>query len=56
MGMRVLKAFHREAPAQAQVQQKSAEMRDANIDLADTSALLNPMIQILFGVSFPASA
>ena len=52
MGMRVLKAFHREAPAQAQVQQKSAEMRDANIDLADTSALLNPMIQILFGVSF----
>ena len=52
MGMRVLKAFHREAPAQAQVRQKSAEMRDANIDLADTTSLLTPMIQILFGVSF----
>lgn len=52
MGMRVIKAFHREEPVEAQIREKSAEMRDANIDLTNTSSLLSPMIQILFGISF----
>jgi ATP-binding cassette subfamily B protein len=52
MGQRVLKAFHREENAQRTVEEKSAEMRDANIRLNDMSALINPLIQVCFGVSF----
>ncbi len=52
MGQRVLKAFHREENAQRTVEKKSAEMRDANIRLNDMSAMINPLIQVCFGVSF----
>ena len=52
MGMRVIKAFHREQPAAAAFIQQSDEMCGANINLANTSAWLNPLIQICFGVSF----
>lgn len=52
MGMRVLKAFHREQSAINAVAEKSAEMRDANIKLNNTSSLLNPTIQLCFGLSF----
>lgn len=52
MGMRVLKAFHREQSACDGVEQKSAEMRDANITLNNYASLLTPLIQLCFGVSF----
>lgn len=52
MGMRVIKAFHREEPVADAFIRESEGMRDANIDLSNTSAWLNPLIQICFGVSF----
>lgn len=55
MGMRVIKAFHQEENTIHNFIKKSDEMRDANIRLAYTSALLNPLIQIFFGVSFMIS-
>ena len=55
MGMRVIKAFHQEDNTIRSFIKSSDEMRDANIKLAYTSSLLNPLIQIFFGLSFMIS-
>lgn len=55
MGMRVIKAFHQEDNTIHNFIKSSDEMRDANIRLAYTSSLLNPLIQIFFGISFMIS-
>jgi len=52
MGMRVIKAFHREEPAAETFVLQSDTMCRANIDLSNTSAWLDPLIQICFGLSF----
>lgn len=52
MGMRVLKAFAQETPQQQAFARESEQMRQANVQLNDASAALNPIIQLVFGVSF----
>ncbi len=52
MGMRVIKAFAQEDKSIADFTNQSEAMKDANIDLNNTSALLNPLIQVFFGISF----
>ena len=52
MGMRVLKAFAQEK-AQNEVFEKECDtMRAANVSLNDASALLSPVIELIFGASF----
>ena len=55
MGVRVVKTFAREEEWSAEFEATSDEMRDANIKLADTSALLNPITVITFGISYAIS-
>lgn len=50
-GMRVLKAYTQEDARLKAFAEQSQMMRDANMDLARTSSVLNPLIQIFFGVS-----
>lgn len=51
-GMRVLKAFAQEEPQNALFAEESEAMRQANIDLNDTSALTQPVMKLLFGLSY----
>lgn len=50
-GMRVLKAYAQEDARLKAFTLQSEQMRDANLDLTATSSLLNPLIQIFFGLS-----
>lgn len=50
-GMRVLKAYAQEDARLKSFTAQSEEMRDANLGLTYTSSLLNPLIQIFFGLS-----
>ncbi len=50
-GMRVLKAYAQEDARLKAFTVQSEQMRDANLDLTATSSLLNPLIQIFFGLS-----
>lgn len=52
MGSRVIKTFAREEEWQQQFTQKSTDMRDANVQLTDASAWLNPITVITFGLSY----
>ncbi len=51
-GMRTLKAFAREEEEIDAFAPQNEEMQNANIQLADVSSLLNPIIQVIFGISF----
>ena len=51
-GMRVLKAFALEKPQEVAFAEESDEKRRANISLYRASALLQPMIQVVFGLSY----
>ncbi len=51
-GMRVIKAFAQEIPQNELFAEESETMRKANIDLNDTSALTQPIMKLLFGVSY----
>lgn len=51
-GMRVLKAFAQEEPQNEVFAEESDAMRKANIDLNDTSALTQPIMKLLFGLSY----
>ena len=51
-GMRVIKAFAQETPQNIEFEKESDEKRRATIRLHYTSALLHPVIQILFGISY----
>lgn len=55
MGVRVVKTFAREDEWQENFKKSSDEMRDANIELTDTSSLLNPVTLITFGISYAVS-
>ena len=52
MGMRVLKAFAQEKPQKADFENECDTMRAANVRLNDASALLTPVIELIFGASF----
>lgn len=54
-GMRVIKSFALEDSRIEAFQAQSDEMRRANVKLADTSSLLEPLIKTLFGASFLVS-
>lgn len=51
-GMRTLKAFAREEEEIENFVPQNEEMKQANIKLADVSSVLNPLIQVIFGISF----
>lgn len=51
-GMRVLKAFAQEKAQNETFAVESGDMRKANIDLNDTSALTQPIMKLLFGISY----
>jgi ATP-binding cassette subfamily B multidrug efflux pump len=51
-GMRVLKAFAQEKSQYEDYERESLEKHDANIRLYRMSALLNPVITVLFGISY----
>lgn len=51
-GMRVLKAFAQEGPQNELFAEESETMRKANIDLNDTSSLTQPIMTLLFGLSY----
>lgn len=51
-GMRVLKAFAQEEAQNEAFAVESESMRKANVNLNDTSALLQPVMKLLFGVSY----
>ena len=51
-GMRVLKAFAQEKPQEEAFARESDEKRRANIRLYHASALLQPMIAVIFGLSY----
>lgn len=51
-GMRVLKAFAQEKPQEEVFAEESDEKRRANISLYHASALLQPMIAVIFGISY----
>jgi ATP-binding cassette subfamily B protein len=51
-GMRVLKAFAQEDSQYAAFEAESDEKRLANTRLYNTSALLHPLIQVIFGLSY----
>ena len=52
MGMRVLKAFAQEKAQTEAFEEECDTMRAANVSLNDASALLNPVIELIFGASF----
>ncbi|MBQ8954591.1 MAG: ABC transporter ATP-binding protein [Clostridia bacterium] len=52
MGMRVLKAFAQEKAQKDEFEQECDTMRAANVSLNDASALLSPVIELIFGASF----
>ncbi|MBR2730587.1 MAG: ATP-binding cassette domain-containing protein, partial [Clostridia bacterium] len=51
-GMRVLKAFAQEKPQEEVFARESDEKRRANIALYKASAMLQPMISVIFGLSY----
>ncbi len=51
-GMRVLKAFAQEKSQYEDYERESMEKHDANIRLYRMSALMNPVITVLFGISY----
>ncbi|MBQ2708471.1 MAG: ABC transporter ATP-binding protein, partial [Clostridia bacterium] len=51
-GVKVIKSFAREEIRERQFNDISTEMRDANVDLAYTSALINPAVSVAFGLSY----
>ncbi len=55
MGSRVVKTFAREKEWQDEFEHTSSEMMRANVKLTDTSALLNPITVITFGISYAIS-
>ena len=55
MGSRVVKTFAREKEWQEEFEHTSSEMMRANVKLTDTSALLNPITVITFGISYAIS-
>ena len=52
MGMRVLKAFAQEKAQKEVFEGECDTMRAANVRLNDASALLSPVIELIFGASF----
>ncbi|MBO4886560.1 MAG: ABC transporter ATP-binding protein [Clostridia bacterium] len=52
MGMRVLKAFAQEKAQKEAFEKECDTMRAANVSLNDASALLSPVIELIFGASF----
>lgn len=55
MGVRVIKTFAREKEWQEEFEHTSSEMMRANVKLTDTSAMLNPITVITFGLSYAIS-
>ncbi len=55
MGIRVTKAYVREEYRIERYKVLSEAMREANIELVNSSSLLNPLIQVFFGLSFMIS-
>ncbi len=55
MGVRVVKTFAREKEWQHEFETTSTEMMQANVKLTDTSALINPITVITFGLSYAVS-
>ena len=55
MGVRVVKTFAREKEWQHEFERTSEEMMRANVKLTDTSAWLNPITVITFGLSYAVS-
>ena len=55
MGVRVIKTFAREKEWQKEFEDTSSEMMRANVKLTDTSALINPITVITFGLSYAIS-
>lgn len=55
MGVRVVKTFAREKEWQHEFETTSTDMMKANVKLTDTSALLNPITVITFGISYAIS-
>ncbi|MBQ8510624.1 MAG: ABC transporter ATP-binding protein [Clostridia bacterium] len=51
-GVKVIKAFARENVRESQFDALSAEMRDANVKLAEASSLINPAVTASFGLSY----
>ncbi|MBE6612695.1 MAG: ABC transporter ATP-binding protein [Ruminococcaceae bacterium] len=51
-GVKVTKSFARETTREGQFNDISGEMRDANVDLAYTSALIHPLVTVFFGLSY----
>ncbi len=51
-GVKVIKSFARENTREGQFNDISTEMRDANVKLAYTSAMVNPAVTIAFGLSY----
>lgn len=55
MGIRIVKSFSREREWSDDFGAISSDMRDANVRLTDTHALINPAVTVTFAVSFVVS-
>lgn len=55
MGVRVIKTFSKEKKWKDEFAGVSNQMRQANIQLADVSALINPVVVLAFGLSYTIS-
>ncbi len=55
MGVRVVKAFARESQWEKEFNGLSEKMQQANVRLADISALINPIVAVSFGLSYAVS-
>lgn len=55
MGIRVIKTFAGEDRWLGTFEDTSTEMRDANVKLTDTSALIQPVTVVTFGISYAVS-
>lgn len=55
LGIRIIKTFAREEEWLGTFSTGSSTMRDANIDLTDSSALISPITGIAFGISYAIS-
>lgn len=55
MGVRVVKTFAREKEWQREFENTSSDMMRANVKLTDTSAMINPITVITFGLSYAVS-
>lgn len=54
-GIRVIKAYAQETPEVERFESLNANMRDTNVSMVKVSAVMGPMVALVFGLSFTVS-